>query len=178
MPDTDWIDRVARHGVALGVGQVEQLARYGGLLRELGEEVPAHAFVEALSLVQLVQAHVAPGEDLLDSGTELGLPAIPLFVALPDRRFVMTERSAEKAAFLWKIMGALGLVHVSLIHGDTEEGVPWPQGASHDSLDGEIPEDSPVLISVRATEPLDTIMDIVDILPEGGMFLCHSGEIS
>jgi hypothetical protein len=140
--------------------------------------VSADAFVEALSLAEPVQARVAPGEVLLDSGTEPGLPAIPPAVALPDRRFVLTERSVEKAAFLWKVMGALGLAHVSLIHADTQEGVSWLQGASHDSLDGRSRRIRRYLSRCGAIDPMDSILDIVDILPEGGLFLCHSGEIT
>jgi hypothetical protein len=74
----------------------------------------------------------------------------------------------EKAAFLWKVMGALGLARVSLIHGDTQEGVSWLQGASHDSLDGRSRRIRRYLSRCGAIDPMDSILDIVDILPEGG----------
>lgn len=173
MPDMEWIDRVARHGVVLDARQVEQLTQYGFLLRKWSSftalvssgnlaELESLHFVDSLSLVDVVRANAAPGETVLDIGTGGGFPAIPLAVALPDRRFVLMERSAKKVSFLRKVMGALGLGHVSLIHGTFPDDVPVAP---------------PVVITARAVERADAILaDIADILPEGCVFLCQSGD--
>lgn len=173
MPDIDWFDRVARHGVVLDARQIEQLTQYGFLLRtwsaftalvssgNLAELESLH-FVDSLSLVDVVRGNVAPGQTLLDIGTGGGFPAIPLAVALPDRKFVLMERSAKKVSFLRKVMGALGLGHVSLIHGSFPEDVP---------------QEPPVAITARAVERAEVILaDIAEILPEECVFLCQSGD--
>jgi 16S rRNA (guanine527-N7)-methyltransferase len=173
MPDIEWIDRVARQGITLDSRQVEQLTQYGFLLRKWSTftalvssgnlaELESLHFVDSLSLVDVVRENVAPGETLLDIGTGGGFPAIPLAVALPDRRFVLMERSAKKVSFLRKVMGALGLGHVSLIHG---------------SFPDDVPEEPPVAITARAVERADAILaDVLDILPENCVFLCQSGD--
>lgn len=173
MPDIEWIDRVARQGITLDSRQVEQLTQYGFLLRKWSTftalvssgnlaELESLHFVDSLSLVDVVRENVAPGETLLDIGTGGGFPAIPLAVALPDRRFVLMERSAKKVSFLRKVMGALGLGHVSLIHG---------------SFPDDVPEAPPVAITARAVERADAILaDVLDILPENCVFLCQSGD--
>ena len=59
-------------------------------------------------------------------------------------------------------MGALGLGHVSLIHG---------------SFPADVPEEPPVVITARAVERSDAVLaDILDILPENCVFLCQSGD--
>ncbi len=173
MPDIEWIDRVARHGVELDPRQLEQLTQYGFLLRKWSAftslvssgnlaELESLHFVDSLSLADVVRSNVAPGETLLDIGTGGGFPAIPLAVLLQDRNFVLMERSAKKVSFLRKVMGALGLGHVSLIHGSFPEDVP---------------EEPPVAITARAVERSDAVLaDIADILPENCVFLCQSGD--
>lgn len=173
MPDIEWINRVARLGVTLDARQVEQLTQYGFLLRtwsaftslvssgNLADLENLHV-VDSLSLVAVVGANAASGETVLDIGTGGGFPAIPLAVALPDRSFVLMERNAKKVSFLRKVMGSLGLNHVSLIHG---------------SFPDDVPEAPPVVITARAVERSDAVLaDIADILPEGCVFLCQSGD--
>ena len=173
MPDVEWINRVARHGVVLDARQIEQMTQYGFLLRtwntftslvssgDLADLENLHV-VDSLSLVDVVRANAAPGETVLDIGTGGGFPAIPLAVALPDRKFVLMERSAKKVSFLRKVMGSLGLGQVALIHG---------------SFPDDVPEAPPVVITARAVERSDAVLaDIAAILPEGCVFLCQSGD--
>ena len=173
MPSTDWITRVAELGVALDESQIAQLTQYGFLMRQwntfvtlvsagdLAQLEDLHV-VDSLSLAPLVRELVAPGEVLLDIGTGGGFPAIPLAVALPDRKFVLMERSAKKVSFLRKVMGALKLGQVSLINGSFPEAVP--------------PEE-PVAMTARAVERADVVLaDVAEVLPDGCVFLCQSGD--
>lgn len=173
MPDIEWIHRVARLGIVLDARQIEQLTQYGFLLRtwsrftalvssgNLADLENLHV-VDSLSLFDVVRGNAAPGETVLDIGSGGGFPAIPLAIALPDRKFVLMERSAKKVSFLRKVMGSLGLAHVSLIHGS------FPEDA---------PDDPPVVITARAVERSDAILaEIADILPENCVFLCQSGD--
>lgn len=175
MPSTDWIQRVSNLGLTLEERQVEQLTQYLFLLRKwssftalvssgnLAELEDLH-LVDSLSLVSVVQATTKEGDTLLDIGSGGGFPAIPLAVALADHRFVLMERSLKKVSFLRKVMGALGLGHVTLIHG---------------SFPGDAPEFPPAGITARAVERADQILDeIAAILPPGTVFYCQSGDPS
>lgn len=173
MPSTDWISRAAELNVPLDAHQVAQLTQYGFLLRQWNDfatlvsagDLPRLEdlhLMDSLSLVPVVRSVAAPGAEVLDIGSGGGFPAIPLAVALPDRRFVLMERNAKKVSFLRKVMGALGLGHVRLIHGS----FPW-----------EVPEASPAAITARAVERSEAVLaDVAAILPEGCTFLCQSGD--
>jgi len=173
MPSVDWVARVADLGVSLNAYQLDQFERYGFELRKWNDfitlvsagdlpQLEALHVVDSLSLVDLVRARVAPGAVLLDIGSGGGFPAIPLAIALPDRRFVLMERSAKKVSFLQKIIGALKLEHVSLIRGTFPEDVP--------------PE-PPVAITARAVERADVVLaDVSAVLPDACTFFCQSGD--
>lgn len=173
MPDIEWINRVARHGVELDEHQIGQLTQYGFLLRtwsaftslvssgNLADLENLHV-VDSLSLVDVIRSVTQSGAVVLDIGTGGGFPAIPLAVAVPDRNFVLMERSAKKVSFLRKVMGSLGLSHVSLIHG---------------SFPADVPELPPAAITARAVERSDAVLaDIAEILPDNCVFLCQSGD--
>jgi 16S rRNA (guanine527-N7)-methyltransferase len=56
---------------------------------------------------------------IVDVGSGGGSPGIPLAAALPDRRVVLVESNARKAAFLERI--AEGFANVQVIRGRAEE---------------------------------------------------------
>lgn len=173
MPSTEWIERVAALGEPLDGGQQQQLTEYCFLVRKwssfttlvsAGDQAQLESLhlVDSLSLVPHVRGLVAPGETVLDIGTGGGFPAIPLAVALPDRQFVLMERNAKKVSFLRKVMGALRLSHVSLIHG---------------SFPRDVPATPPRAVTARAVERGDAILEAVtEIIPEDCVFLCQSGD--
>lgn len=173
MPSTDWIARVAEHGEKLDAEQIAQLGQFCFLLRKWSTfttlvstgdlaQLEALHVVDSLSLAPVLRELVSPGGTVLDIGTGGGFPAIPLAVALPDRKFVLLERSAKKVSFLRKVMGALSLGHVSLIHGTFPELLP---------------EDAPAAITARAVERSEVILgEIAEIMPVGCVFLCQSGD--
>lgn len=173
MPSIDWIQRVASLGLTLEERQVEQLTQYLFLLRKwstftalvssgnLAELEDLH-LVDSLSLVPVVRATTQEGDTLLDIGSGGGFPAIPLAVVLTDRKFVLMERSLKKVSFLRKVMGALGLSHVTLIHG---------------SFPDDAPEEAPAGITARAVERADRILEEIGaILPLETVFYCQSGD--
>ena len=175
MPQIDWIETLAKHECPLTADQQEQLFQYCFLLRKWStftslvssgnlEHLEDYHVVDSLSLVPVVQQLVPAGGTLLDIGSGGGFPAIPLAVVLRDRNFVLIERSAKKVSFLRKVMGALKLNHVSLIHG---------------TFPGVCPEEAPEAITARAVERSDHILaEILDVLPETSTFLCQSGDPS
>lgn len=175
MPPTDWIARVSALDVSLDDAQVARLTEYVFLLRQWNAFVTLVSagdlprvedlhLVDSLSLAAIVREIVPPGGTLLDIGSGGGFPAIPLAVALPDRRFVLMERSAKKVSFLRKVMGALSLGHVRLIRGSFPEDVP---------------PTPPAAITARAVERAEQVLaDVAEVLPDGCVFLCQSGDPS
>ena len=173
MPDTGWIEIVRAHGGTLSSAQIEALEQYCFLVRkwstfaavvstsDLAQLERLH-IVDSLSLVPVIQARVPEGGLVLDIGSGGGFPAIPLAIALRDRRFVLMERSAKKVSLLRKAIGALGLDHVRLIHG---------------SFPNQLPEELPQAITARAVEKAEQLLgEILDVLPDGCTFFCQSGD--
>lgn len=173
MPKSEWIDRVAELGETLDEAQQALLFQYCFLVRKwssfttlvsAGDQAQLESLhlVDSLSLAPYIRSAVPAGETVFDIGTGGGFPAIPLAVTFPDRRFVLMERNAKKVSFLRKVMGALKLGHVSLIHG---------------SFPGDVPQDAPHAITARAVERSDEILgEVAEIMPEGCVFLCQSGD--
>ncbi len=173
MPSTDWIDTLKKHDVTLSGDQIQQITQYCFLVRSWSdfaslvsvgnlEHLEELHIVDSLSLLKPVTVTVPEGGLLFDIGSGGGFPAIPLAIALPERNFLLMERSGKKISFLQKVIGALKLKHVSLIHGSFPE---------------RLPEDAPHAITARAVERADTVlMDITDSMPENTVFLCQSGD--
>ena len=59
----------------------------------------------------LIQA-LHPATTILDIGSGAGFPGIPVAILRPDSRVALVEPRAKKAAFLEKVVLALGLSHV------------------------------------------------------------------
>ena len=173
MPSTDWIDTLREHDCALGDDQIEQIEQYCFLLRKWSsftalvssgnlEHLEELHVVDSLSLKEPLVQWVPSGGQIFDIGSGGGFPAIPLAIAVPDRQFVLMERSGKKVSFLRKVMGALKLKHVRLIHGT------FPQ---------QLPEEVPHAITARAVERSDDVLEaITDSMPENCVFCCQSGD--
>jgi len=97
------------------------------------EEVRARHFEDSLAAVPLIEqmaaAHrLAPqsaesaesGLSLMDVGSGAGFPGLPLAIALPWCRVTSLEATGKKARFQEKVVAALGLRNVTVIHGRAE----------------------------------------------------------
>ncbi|MEX1006078.1 MAG: RsmG family class I SAM-dependent methyltransferase [Acidimicrobiia bacterium] len=58
---------------------------------------------------------------VLDVGTGVGLPGIPLALAAPDRPFVLLDRSGRRIQLLRRATRVLGLENVDVVQGDLGE---------------------------------------------------------
>lgn len=65
----------------------------------------------------------APG-DVLDVGSGVGLPGIPLAIVAPERQFVLLDRSGRRVELARRALRILGLENVAVLHGDLE-GRDW-----------------------------------------------------
>jgi 16S rRNA (guanine527-N7)-methyltransferase len=96
---------------------LDELLETPGLTAVESKEDAYRVHVEG-SLVAL--PHVARFDGpIVDVGSGGGSPGIPLAAALPDRRVVLLESNARKAAFLERI--AEGFANVQVIRGRAEE---------------------------------------------------------
>lgn len=173
MPSTQWIATLKQHGCQLSDAQIDAIGQYCFLVRKWStftalvssgnqEHLEDLHVVDSLSLVEPVSQCVPEGGLLLDIGSGGGFPAIPLAIAIGNREFVLMERSAKKVSFLRKVIGALKLGHVSLIHG---------------TFPDQVPGNEPAAITARAVERGDALLDVItDILPDNCTFFCQSGD--
>ena len=140
---------------------IEQWNGYASLVSraDLASLVGIH-LADSLSLVPVVRRTCRDDGFLLDIGSGGGFPAIPVKVTIPGLRVALIERSERKVGFLRKVVGALGLSGVTVVHGE------FPQCAR---------EMKPDVITARAVErPKQILKSILGCMPDGCSFLCQS----
>ena len=155
----EW-DKDALRRMALHLALVRKWNDYASLVsaRDVSKLLTTH-LPDSLSLASIVSRCGAP---LVDIGSGGGFPAIPLKCMLPSLPVVLIERSAKKAGFLRKVIGALGLKDVKLVQGS------FPLDA-HGLAAGSV--------TARAVErPAEILASMRDWLPDGTNFLCQSGD--
>lgn len=62
--------------------------------------------------------HLPPAGRVVDVGTGVGLPGIPLAVVAPYLTFELVDRSGRRTALLRRVVRILGLENVTVVHGD------------------------------------------------------------
>ncbi len=72
----------------------------------------AQAYPEFLS------SRLSPADRILDIGSGVGLPGIPLAIAFPQHQVTLVERRQKRASFLKLVVGQLGLEHVTVVADD------------------------------------------------------------
>jgi 16S rRNA (guanine527-N7)-methyltransferase len=118
--------------------------------------------IDSISLVPVLLSFVPQGGLVLDIGPGAGFPAIPLAVILPEREFVLVERSDKKCGFLRKVQGALGLHNVTLVSG------AFPRAA--EGL-------RPAVITARAVETPVKVMEAMErFIEDGAVYVCQTGR--
>lgn len=129
--------------------------------RDVDRLVDAHV-VDSASLAPVIVRQQVTGRTLLDIGSGGGFPALPLKLLLPGLDLVLVERSGRKAAFLRKVVAALNLSDVRVLHGS------FPECAEGETGD---------VITARAVEKARAVLaDVLATLRPGRVFLCQSGD--
>jgi 16S rRNA (guanine527-N7)-methyltransferase len=127
-----WARDVDRLGVSLSAAQLDQLAAYEALLREMA--VP-RGMIAASEAARLWERHIADGlrgvaeipdgASVADLGSGAGIPGVPLAVALPASEFVLIEPRRIRAAFLEAAVDNLGLSNVEIFPRRAEDIRRW-----------------------------------------------------
>lgn len=137
-----WAGIAAEAGVNLAPAQLDLLSRY---LEWLASEAGAAGGIGPAESSRLADRHI--GDSLLflhglptkgpvlDVGTGVGLPGIPLAIAVPDSKFILLDRSGRRVDLLDRARRILELPNVEVVQGDIEKwDRPVPAVVSRASL--------------------------------------------
>lgn len=89
------------------------------------ENLVTRHVLDSLAAVPLL-CKIHPRATLLDVGTGVGFPGIPIALALPEIRVTLVERNLRRVTFLQSVQRALGLRFLSIVAGSVNE-VELPQ---------------------------------------------------
>lgn len=170
--DNDFVAALGAAGVVLAPAQRAQIAAHCALIRALAEEV---SLVSTGDLRVLEERHVADSLALapyivaespllhLDIGPGGGFPGLVLAMALPDREFLLLERSEKKSQFLEHAVRELGIENAEVMLGEFPKAV---QGLMACTVSG------------RAVEkPAKVWPEILRWLPRDSTYFCQlSGD--
>ncbi len=165
------IDLLGQAGITLDPEALKAMQRHVRLIREWNafaslvskgdlERLGEWHVSDSLSLAPVVLRACGPSGRLMDIGSGGGFPAIPLKIVLPDLELTLVERSVRRVGFLRKVLGALGLSKVKVVHGEFPVCV---RGQRADA------------ITARAVDKSrDVLKGVLEFMDEGAVFLCQS----
>jgi 16S rRNA (guanine527-N7)-methyltransferase len=119
-------------GIELTERQIAQFETYYSELAEWNqkvnltaiteyEEVQVKHFLDSLTACLVLDGRPPPGAKVIDVGAGAGFPGLPLKVAFPDIRLVLTDSVGKKTRFLHHLTEVLGLADVEIFTGRAEE---------------------------------------------------------
>ncbi|MEX2542204.1 MAG: RsmG family class I SAM-dependent methyltransferase [Trueperaceae bacterium] len=103
---TEYRELVERYHTTLDLVSDRALASFSTLIEE------------AERYADLVASLSPAADSILDLGSGVGLPGIPLALALPASRVVLVERRRRRASFLRIVASQLSLGNVTVVHDD------------------------------------------------------------
>jgi len=162
-------------GLALSSEQLEQFDIYYQELLDWNrrmnltaitdyEEVQIKHFLDSLTVALAVKQPASSGGlHIIDIGTGVGMPGLPLKILLPDTRLALLEATAKKTDFLHHLVHKMGLEEIEIMAGRAEE-------IAHLS---EYRERFDIVLS-RAVAPLETLVELtLPFCAIGGSFIAQ-----
>ena len=128
LDSAEWARRAGRWaGWTLTAPQMALLERYaswlrdeairaGGLGPREGERLWSRHLADSLLFATAWRGR-APDE-LLDVGSGVGLPGIPLAILWPETKVTLLDRGGRRVRLLYRVVGVLGLSNVMIAQGD------------------------------------------------------------
>lgn len=141
-------------------GLAENLSRYREWL--LDEALPAGGIgpgeasrvdIRHIADSLLFSLLIEPGGEVLDVGTGVGLPGIPLACLMPETRFVLLDRSARRVRLANRAVRVLQLGNVEVVQSDLHS---WRQPSS-------------VVVSRATIPPEDLLLPLKRLVSPGGI---------
>ena len=174
-PPQDVIVEAAAYGIALEGQARALLGGYLSALLETNQAFNLTAVTEPsaawrkhiLDSLSLLPSFAARPEltQIIDVGSGGGLPALPLAIALPERRFTLLEATGKKARFLAEVSQTLGLSNVQVV---AERAETFGQGEGRARFDA---------VTSRAVSRLSVLLELtLPFLRVGGLCLALKGE--
>jgi 16S rRNA (guanine527-N7)-methyltransferase len=128
-----------------------EAATAGGIGPTEGTKVWRRHIGDSLTfLAGLVKGTTRPPDAVVDLGSGVGLPGIPLAVALPEVHFVLLDRSARRCLLARRAVRMLQLANVEVVEGD----------ATRFSCDCDA-------VVSRAALPVDRFIEVASDIPLG-----------
>jgi 16S rRNA (guanine527-N7)-methyltransferase len=116
---------------------------------------------DALVALDLDRVRAAPV--VADLGSGVGVPGLPLAIALPATHFFLVESGARKCAFLRRAVAACGIANGEVVHARAES---WTAGLGRCDL-----------VTARALAPLPVVVEYAaPLLRNGGSLLVWRGR--
>ena len=76
--------------------------------------------LEAQAYPELLESRLSPTDRILDIGSGVGLPGVPLALAFPNHQVTLVERRQKRANFLKLVVSQLGLENVAVVADDVK----------------------------------------------------------
>jgi 16S rRNA (guanine527-N7)-methyltransferase len=145
---------------------ITESARYNLTALRDSEKIEQRHFGESLALLDAIERAGGFGSPAIDVGTGAGFPGVPLKIARPELQLTLLEATAKKAAFLEKLVSALGLDGVTIVNARAEE-------LGHDPAH----RGQYALVLARAVAPLRVLVELtLPFLQQGGCLAAVKGS--
>ncbi len=99
------------------IGELERWNSHYRFVATAGSDIVIRHVLDALAGARIIREHARRGR-ILDVGSGVGLPGLPLAISIPECEVVLLERSAKKAAFLTNMIISLRLKNASVLNLD------------------------------------------------------------
>jgi len=168
-------DAFRRHEVDVTEQEVADLATYLALIEHWNTKINLTAIRERPTAIVrhliepvLVRDTLAgAGPHIVDAGSGVGVPGIPMAIVDRERDMVLVEANGKKATFLHEVVDALKLEHVRIIDERLEEAI----------ADGSLGGPIHVLVSRGWTSGWGTLLgQIAPLMAPGGRAVLLTGE--
>jgi 16S rRNA (guanine527-N7)-methyltransferase len=109
------------------MNQQQQLEKYNELVQQYSKTLDLSSpkmlekFQTAIENSRKYAELIPESARVLDIGSGVGLPGIPLAVLRPDIAITLCEIRQKRAAFLERVISTLNLTNVQVFHGDVKQ---------------------------------------------------------
>jgi len=164
-----------RHEVDVTEQEAADLAVYLGLIEHWNKKInltairdrPTAIIRHLIEPVMVRDTLAGAGPHIVDAGSGVGVPGIPMAIVDKERNMVLVEANGKKAAFLHEVVDTLKLEHVQVLEDRLEEAI------AEGTLEGPIH----VLVSRGWTSGWGTLLgQVAPLMAPGGRAVLLTGE--